>query len=280
MQRACEKRNISMNVIEEFLDELERDLRETGKKEIPSNNLGEKIMKPLHKMDGVAYVRFASVYREFKDVNDFVSELKNLLSKARNPEHPAWAAVRHRAKPRNRPKGPGRTPHERRIFHAAGPRAGGKGRGCTAPDPMVGAVVVKDGKVVGQGYHRALAHAYAEVDAIAAAGAAACGADLYVTLEPATTPAGRRRAPRRSYRPASGGSSWPSRTPIPMWPAAGSRFLEARGVEASAGSARPRPCGSTEVFVKFVRTRRPFVALKCAATSTAGSPPAPATPAG
>ena len=78
--KACEKRDISINVIEEFLDELERDLRETGEKEIPSPAVGEKIMAKLHKMDDVAYVRFASVYREFKDVNDFVSELKSLLS--------------------------------------------------------------------------------------------------------------------------------------------------------------------------------------------------------
>jgi transcriptional repressor NrdR len=81
IKKACEKRNISMNVIEEFIDDLERDLRETGEKEIPSSGLGEKIMVKLHKMDDVAYVRFASVYREFKDVNDFVSELKGLLSK-------------------------------------------------------------------------------------------------------------------------------------------------------------------------------------------------------
>ena len=80
MQRACEKRNISMDVIEEFIENLERDLRETGKKEIPSQKIGELIMEALHKMDDVAYVRFASVYREFKDVNDFVSELKSLLS--------------------------------------------------------------------------------------------------------------------------------------------------------------------------------------------------------
>ena len=77
---ACEKRNISMDVIEEFIDNLERDLRETGKKEIPSQKIGELIMEALHKLDDVAYVRFASVYREFKDVNDFVSELKTLLS--------------------------------------------------------------------------------------------------------------------------------------------------------------------------------------------------------
>jgi transcriptional repressor NrdR len=80
MQRACEKRNISMDAIEEFIENLERDLREIGKKEIPSQKIGEMIMEALHKLDDVAYVRFASVYREFKDVNDFVSELKTLLS--------------------------------------------------------------------------------------------------------------------------------------------------------------------------------------------------------
>jgi len=79
IQKACEKRNISINVIDQFIEDLERDLKETGEKEIPSNIIGEKVMAKLHEIDGVAYVRFASVYREFKDVNDFVSELKGLL---------------------------------------------------------------------------------------------------------------------------------------------------------------------------------------------------------
>jgi len=80
LKKACEKRDISINVIEDFIDNLERDLKETGEKEIPAHKLGEKIMEKLHELDDVAYVRFASVYREFKDVNDFVSELKTLLS--------------------------------------------------------------------------------------------------------------------------------------------------------------------------------------------------------
>jgi len=80
IQKACQKRNISVNIIEEFLDELERDLRESGEKEIPSHKIGEKVMAKLYEIDDVAYVRFASVYREFKDVNDFVSELKSLLN--------------------------------------------------------------------------------------------------------------------------------------------------------------------------------------------------------
>jgi transcriptional repressor NrdR len=77
--RACEKRNVSMNSIEEFLDELEQELRETGKKEIPSSVVGEQVMARLHELDEIAYVRFASVYREFKDVNDFMQELKTML---------------------------------------------------------------------------------------------------------------------------------------------------------------------------------------------------------
>jgi len=80
IKRACEKLDISVNIIEEFLDDLERDLKETGEKEIPSHDIGEKVMGKLHNLNDIAYVRFASVYREFKDVNDFVSELRSLLS--------------------------------------------------------------------------------------------------------------------------------------------------------------------------------------------------------
>ncbi len=81
MKSACQKRQISINVIEAFIDELERDLMEMGENEIPSSIIGEKVMKKLHALDDVAYVRFASVYREFKDVHDFYSELKSLLKR-------------------------------------------------------------------------------------------------------------------------------------------------------------------------------------------------------
>lgn len=79
-----------MNIIEEFIDELERDLREMGEKELPASVVGEKIMIKLHELDDVAYVRFASVYREFKDVNDFVSELKSLLSNNDKTNDRGW----------------------------------------------------------------------------------------------------------------------------------------------------------------------------------------------
>ena len=80
LKKACEKRDISVETIEDFIDELERDLKEIEDKEIPASVVGEKIMTKLKELDDVAFVRFASVYREFKDVNDFVEELKALLS--------------------------------------------------------------------------------------------------------------------------------------------------------------------------------------------------------
>ncbi len=83
LQMACQKLDISTNTIDAYVDELERDLRETGEKEIGSHRIGEKVMEKLHELSDIAYVRFASVYREFKDVNDFVSELKSLLSKSK-----------------------------------------------------------------------------------------------------------------------------------------------------------------------------------------------------
>ena len=79
MQRACEKRDISIHTLERFIEDLERELQELGEREIPSSIVGERVMKKLHELDDVAYVRFASVYREFKDINDFMSELKDLF---------------------------------------------------------------------------------------------------------------------------------------------------------------------------------------------------------
>jgi len=81
IKKACEKRAISIILIEETVDSIERDLRETNELEIPAKLVGEKIIKALKKIDDVAYVRFASVYREFKDVDDFINELKDLVHK-------------------------------------------------------------------------------------------------------------------------------------------------------------------------------------------------------
>jgi transcriptional repressor NrdR len=79
LKRACEKRPVSINTIEAIADRIERNLQERGEKEIPSSVIGEATMRELHDTDEVAYVRFASVYRSFKDINEFMVELEELL---------------------------------------------------------------------------------------------------------------------------------------------------------------------------------------------------------
>ncbi len=85
IQRACEKRSVSVDQIEEITDSIERELREVHEKEISSKTVGERVMARLHALDHVAYVRFASVYREFKDVGDFIEELKSLIPVGQQP---------------------------------------------------------------------------------------------------------------------------------------------------------------------------------------------------
>jgi len=81
IRRACEKRPVSMATVDQLVDDLERELQEVGEKEIPSTYIGERVMERLRSVDGVAYVRFASVYRSFRDVNEFLDELKYLLQR-------------------------------------------------------------------------------------------------------------------------------------------------------------------------------------------------------
>jgi len=78
--KACEKRPVSMDQLEGLVDELERELSQEFDREVPSKEIGERVMRRLHALDPVAYVRFASVYREFKDVEQFLRELKDLLA--------------------------------------------------------------------------------------------------------------------------------------------------------------------------------------------------------
>lgn len=79
--KACEKRHIDMASIEKIVDDIERGLNNMMEKEVDSNLIGEHIMDHLKELDEVAYVRFASVYRQFKDVNTFVAEIEKLLGK-------------------------------------------------------------------------------------------------------------------------------------------------------------------------------------------------------
>ena len=81
--KACEKRPVPLKDLEELTLEIERELRNSGSSEVQSEIIGEMVMNRLAKLDEVSYVRFASVYRQFKDINVFIDELKDLINKER-----------------------------------------------------------------------------------------------------------------------------------------------------------------------------------------------------
>ena len=85
LKKACEKRPISTATIETVADRVEKRIQEMGEPEISSRNIGEEVMRELHQLDQVAYVRFASVYRDFKDIEQFMDELKVLARERCEP---------------------------------------------------------------------------------------------------------------------------------------------------------------------------------------------------
>ncbi|HVN96529.1 MAG TPA: transcriptional regulator NrdR [Syntrophorhabdaceae bacterium] len=86
LKKACEKRPISVTALEKIVSRIEYNLLEKGEREIKASEIGAMVMEELRKLDEVAYVRFASVYRQFRDINEFMSELKDLLLKKEEEE--------------------------------------------------------------------------------------------------------------------------------------------------------------------------------------------------
>ena len=141
-----------------------------------------------------------------------------------------------------------------------------QGRGYTSPNPLVGAVVVQNGVVVGRGFHQFAGGAHAEVHAIDAAGDAARGATLYVNLEPCNHTG---RTPPCTHKILSAGLRRvviAMRDPNPQVAGGGAEFLKAQGVEIICGVCEDQAQRLNEVFINYIRTDRPFVTAKCAAT--------------
>jgi transcriptional repressor NrdR len=84
LRKACEKRPISIDHLERIANRIEQGIQEAGEREVKSTLIGEKVINELRSLDGVAYVRFASVYRQFRDINEFMDELTELLGNRAN----------------------------------------------------------------------------------------------------------------------------------------------------------------------------------------------------
>lgn len=86
LRKACEKRPVSIDHLERMVNRIEQGIQESGEREVKSTLIGGKVINELRNLDGVAYVRFASVYRQFRDINEFMDELKELLgNRAQEP---------------------------------------------------------------------------------------------------------------------------------------------------------------------------------------------------
>ena len=140
-----------------------------------------------------------------------------------------------------------------------------KGQGYTSPNPMVGAVIVKDGEVKGKGYHQVVGQAHAEVNAIEDAGTLAKGATLYVNLEPCNhtgrTPPCTRRILEAGIKRVVVALEDPNTIA-----GGGAVFLKQNGIEVLTGICENQAARLNEAFIKFVNTKGPFVTVKCAAT--------------
>lgn len=141
-----------------------------------------------------------------------------------------------------------------------------RGKGSTSPNPMVGAVVVKDGKIVGRGWHEKVGGPHAEVNAIDDAGDAAAGSTLYVTLEPCNhqgrTPPCTQKILAANIRHVVMAMTDPN----PDVSGGGAAFLTQNGITVESGICEAEARRLNESFIKYAAVKRPFVLLKCAAT--------------
>ena len=142
-----------------------------------------------------------------------------------------------------------------------------KAAGYTSPNPMVGAVVVDaSGRIVGQGYHRAVGESHAEVNAIDEAGEAARGATLYVTLEPCNHTGRTPPCTRKILESGIENVIVAMPDPNPSVVGGGSDYLISHGIAVTVGVCEEAARRLNEAFITYVTTRRPFVTLKCAMT--------------
>lgn len=150
----------------------------------------------------------------------------------------------------------------RRALHLAR-----RGRGKTSPNPMVGAVVVQNGKIIGEGFHSGPGLPHAEVLALAQAGPRARGGTLYTNLEPCCHTA-KRTVPCTDAIVGSGIKRVAAAMadPNPMVAGKGFHILRQAGIEVAEGTLRPEAERLNEVFTKYITTQRPFVILKAAMT--------------
>ena len=266
--------------------EVERELQELGEREIRSTVIGETVMRRLRELDEVAYVRFASVYRAFRDMGEFMAELERLARKnsiGAEESRPHDRAGRTGAGRRSG-SGPGGAPSagpRPRRFMSAAVAAARRGLGRTSPNPAVGAVVVRGGRVVGARPPRPRRRPPRRGGgACARPGRGPAAPTSTPRSSPAITSAGPRPAPWPSWRRASGACSsarairtrWSAGA---GWPGSGGRG--GGGPRRAAGGVRRLNAAWFTFITAGPAVRHPQGGGH---PGREASPPAPATRAG
>ena len=237
MLRALEKRPVSSDDVEMAINHIKSQLRATGEREVPSKMIGNLVMEQLKKLDKVAYIRFASVYRSFEDIKEFGEEIA-----------------------------PGGLSRAGRVLHGAALKLAQRGRFTTHPNPNVGCVIVKDGEIVGEGYHQRAGEPHAEVHALRMAGEKAKGATAYVTLEPCSHHG--RTPPCCDALIAAGVARVVAsmQDPNPQVAGRGLYRLQQAGIDVSHGLMMSEAEQLNKGFLKRMRTGFPYIQLKLGAS--------------
>ena len=268
---ALRKRPVEPERVEEMVSKIVRELESLGESEITSETVGEAVMEHLRNLDDVAYVRFASVYRNFREPKDFEQALAELSGEDEpNPSRPsrqcaqndATSAAANRATPRPRP-----IPALDQRFMQLALALGRRGLGRTWPNPAVGAVVVKDGVIVGRGWTQPGGRPHAETEALKRAGKAAKGATLYVTLEPCSHQGKTPPCVDAIIRAGIARVVSALEDPNPEVAGQGYAKLRERGIAVETGLGAEEAARQHAGHIRRMREGRPQVLLKLAASS-------------
>ncbi len=255
VQISLRKRPVEPERIEAMVQQIVRELESMGEAEVSSETIGELVMEGLRKLDDVAYVRFASVYRDFREPKDFEIRARRIVVR-RNAASGVNAQV----------SACSASAEDLRYMKLA-LALGRRGQGLTAPNPAVGAVLVKDGVIVGRGWTRAGGRPHAEVEALRRAGEAARGATLYVTLEPCSHHG--RSSPCADAVIAAGVTRVVSTIEDvnPRVAGEGHARLRAAGIAVDIGLCRDEALHDHDGHIRVMRDGRPHVTLKFAVSS-------------
>ena len=253
MLRALEKRPLSSEEVDGVFGSILTEIRQLGEREIASRQLGEIVMRNLKRVDQVAYVRFASVYRDFQDIKEFAEEISSLS--------------------KEKPKTTKKKKMKDQDFMARAIELAKKGRLKVQPNPMVGCVIVKEKKIIGEGWHKSFGGAHAEINAIKnckrkfgtkKANKLIEGADLYVNLEPCSikknTPPCTNSIIQHGIRKVICGTLDPN----PAINGQGIKILKKARVQVKIGILQTECKSLNRVFFTTQQKSRPYIILKSA----------------